>query len=1194
MQRFKLSYSLPIVFFLLCATFAYGQQTSRKLSGTPIGSTSIDYGTSQPSTTVNTPDCAFDGDTKTFYASYDRSRTWVGLDLGFPHVITKVGWCPRESQPKRVQLGVFEGSNSPDFIDAVPLYLIPEGGTANKLDYASVNVSRGFRYVRYVGPNDVRCNIAELEFYGYKGDGDDSKFYQITNLPTVSIHTYSGNDPQSKTTELESFLTITYDEGARIQEYPITTKGRGNASWGFPKKPWRIKFNDGKSHHMLKGSPLESPAKAKKWTLINNYGDKTLMRNILAFEISRRLDMPYTVYCQPVDVIMNGEYKGCYQLCDQITVDPNRVPIVEMEPEDTEDPLVTGGYLIEVDAYANQESSWFSSKRGIPVTIKSPDADEIVPAQSKYIKDYFNLLETDLWKSNYTDPDEGFRRRLDVESFLRHFLVGEFSGNIDTYWSVYLYKNREDDRFTVAPSWDFDLAFDNDQRCYPVSSRTNWLYCSGGSSANGMSSFVSRVLSDKAVKQRLTEIWTDMRDRGVFTSESMIAYVDSMAQVLQASQKLNFIRWPILNTRVHQNVAAYGSYEAEVDVLHNYFPTRIAWIDNFLNYKAAPVYKDSTYYISNAEELMAFANAVNNGANGSEAYLTADIDMAACSSSYVPIGSKVKPFKGLFDGRNFRIKNLNITGGDGFGVFGTVTGGATIKNLVLDSSSSVNGGAYVGIIGVSSGSGLITISCIGNEADITGSAQNAAGIIGCNMDSSCEFFISDCYNTGTITGSKESASICGWIGSNGLIQNCWNIGTVNGYEWGSDMVRGNTTIENCYSTFGDQVTTISMDPVSSGELCYNLNNGASEGICWYQTIGLDLHPVLDNSHGTVYKASDNSYYSKNNLKGDVNGDGKVTDADIPPLADYILNPVNPDFPTYRADMNGDNAIDVYDIVAIRNEIDKNTQKDDVFTARMYSANATIKAGGTRNINVTLSSAQTVTALQADIKFTPMLSANPESVQLGTIKSDSHIIRASQTDDGIRVLAYSPTLEPFVSRTGVAFSFVLNADSAFSGTTDFSLSNIRVTASDGTHAQINDASYTVSFAKTYISSIVFPEPDVEIIQGTSLTLTPKILPVLATNKELNWTTSNASVAFVDQQGNVVTGDMGDAVITATATDGSRISGSVNVHVVEDPQVGVLSLHSLPADAEIFSVTGVRLQRVTRSGVYIVNGKKVLVK
>ena len=1200
MQKFKKSNFLIIALLFSCAVCVYGQQTGKKLSGTPIGSTSIDYSTNKPSTTVNTPACAFDGDTKTFYASYDRSRTWVGLDLGTPHVITKVGWCPRESQPSRVQLGFFEASNSPDFLDAVPLYLIPEGGTANKLDYADVNVSRGFRYVRYVGPNDVRCNIGELEFYGYEGEGDDSKFYQITNLPTVSIHTYSGNDPQSKTVELESNLTITYDNGTRIQEYPITTKGRGNASWGFPKKPWRIKFNDGKSHHMLKDSPLESPAKAKKWTLINNYGDKTLMRNILAFEISRRLNMPYTVYCQPVDVVMNGEYKGCYQLCDQITIDPNRVPIVEMTPDDIEDPLVTGGYLVEVDAYANQESSWFSSKRGIPVTIKSPDADEIVPAQSKYIRDYFNLLETDLWKSNYTDPDEGFRRRLDLESFLRHFLVGEFSGNIDTYWSVYMYKNREEDRFTIGPSWDFDLAFDNDQRCYPVSNRSNWLYCSGGSSANGMSSFVSRVLSDKAAKQRLAEIWADMRDRGLFTSESMIAYVDSTAQVLDASQKLNFIRWPIFNSRVHQNVAAYGSYKAEVEVLHKYFPTRIAWIDKFLNYKAQPVYKDSTYYISNASELMAFANAVNHGANGSNAYLTKDIDMAAYSSTYTPIGTGEKPFMGTFDGNSFRIKNLKISGGNGFGVFGTVTGGANIKNLVLDSSCSIKGGAYVGVVGVSSGTGSVSISCVGNEADITGTAQNVSGIIGCNMNSSCEFFISDCYNTGTITGGNESASICGWIGSNGIMQNCWNIGTVSGYDWGADMVRGNTSLVNCYSSFGDQVTKISMETVRSGELCYKLNGESTEDVLWFQSIGTDEHPVFDKHSGTVYKAADGSYYSVNNLKGDVNGDNKVTDEDIPPLADYILNPTDSDFPVYRADMNSDKVVDVYDIIAIRNYIDGNPHMDGVFTARLYSANTTIKAGGTRKVSVTLSAAQMPTAYQADIRFGPLLSAKQESIQLGTIMSDKHIIRSSQTKDGIRILAYSPNQEPLVSRTGVAFSFVLDADSTFSEASDFMLSNIRVAAADGSHAQVNDITYSVGFAKTYVSSIVFPEPEVSILQGAVLTLTPTVMPTLATNKELSWVTSDASIASVDQQGNVVSVNLGDAVVTATATDGSRISGSVNIHVIEDPEVGVLSLHAIPTDAEVFDLCGRRINvqcsmlNGLKKGVYIVNGKKVLVK
>ena len=1205
MQTPKNNIFLTLALLFLSIGLVSAQSTAEKLSGTPIGSTSVDYSTGKASTTVNTPACAFDGDTKTFYASFDRSRTWVGLDLGTPHVITRVGWCPRESQPTRVQLGIFEASNSPDFLDAVPLYLIPEGGTANKLDYADINVSRGFRYVRYVGPNDVRCNIGELEFYGYEGEGDDSKFYQITNLPTVSIHTKVGYDPMDKVNDLESFLTITYDNGTRIQEYPILTRGRGNASWGFPKKPWRIKFNDGKSHRMLKGSPLESPAKAKKWTLINNYGDKTLMRNILAFETSRRLNMPYTVYCQPVDVIMNGEYKGCYQLCDQISIDPNRVPIVEMTPEDNEDPLVTGGYLIEIDAYASQEPSWFTSSKGIPVTIKSPDSDEITTAQSKYIKNYFNLLETDLWKSKYADPVEGFRRRLDLESFLKHFLVGEFSGNMDTYWSTYMYKNREEDRFTVAPCWDFDLAFDNDQRIYPVNGRSDWAYTGGSAAGDGrMRNFVSRILSDKAAKQQLVDIWSDMRDRGIFTAESFVAYVDSTAQVLDASQRLNFIRWPILNSRVHQNVSALGSYEAEVEVVRKYCRERIAWIDKFLNYKAGPVYKDSTYYISNAEELMAFAHAVSKGANGSNAYLTADIDMSAYSAEYIPIGTGTKPYRGTFDGRAHRILNLKIKGGDGFGVFGTVTGGATIKNFVLDSSSSISGGAFVGIVGVSSGSGLVSISCVGNEADITGTGQNVAGIIGCNMNSSCEFFLSDCYNTGTISGSKESASICGWTGNDGVIQNCWNIGTVNGYDWGHDMARGNSMLDNCYSTFGDQVTSITMGPVTSGELCYNLNKGATESICWYQTLGTDGHPVFENSHYTVYKAENGTYYCKNNLKGDINNDGKVTDEDISLLLDYIMNPIDTDFPVYRADMNNDNSLDIYDVVAIRNYIDGNLQKEELFTARLYAANTTIKAGGTRKVNVTLSASQMATAWQADIKCGSMLSVKPESIQLGTIVSESHVVRVGQTKDGIRLLVYSPTQEPLLNRTGAAFYFVLDADSAFTDVSTFTLSNIRVAAADGSHAEVGDASYNATFAKTYVSSIVFPESDVTIMQGSQSTLTPTVLPVLATNKVLTWSTSDATIASVDQQGNVVVGNLGDAVVTATATDGSRITGSVNIHVEDPMVVGIRPIPSPSRDGgEIYDLVGRRVQGARskgqensslKKGVYIVNGQKVFVK
>ena len=130
---------------------------------------------------------------------------------------------------------------------------------------------------------------------------------------------------------------------------------------------------------------LDAPAKAKKWTLIPNYSDKTLLRNLLAFEMSRQMGMTYTPYGTAVDVLLNGEYKGCYQLCDQVEINKNRVNITEMTPNDNQGSALTGGYLIEVDAYANQEISWFKSAKGNPVTIKSPDDDEITANQKQYI-----------------------------------------------------------------------------------------------------------------------------------------------------------------------------------------------------------------------------------------------------------------------------------------------------------------------------------------------------------------------------------------------------------------------------------------------------------------------------------------------------------------------------------------------------------------------------------------------------------------------------------------------------------------------------------------------------------------------------------------------------------------------------------------------------------------------------------------
>lgn len=541
-----------------------------KLTGVVIGTQeTVDYDSWSMSTTKNTCSNAFDGNLNTFFASWERSYTWAGLDLGQPFVITRVGWSPRNDVhgEERVLLGVFEGANSPDFMDALPLYVISEKGTIGVVSYADVNCSKGFRYVRYVGPSDARCNIAELEFYGHEGEGDDSHLYQVTNLPTVSVHTLDGVIPFDKETQITAQLTIISDHG--LLSEPGTIRERGNYSRTFPKKPYRIKFDK-------KQQVLDAPAKAKKWTLINNYGDKTLMRNLLAFELSRRLGMPYTPYGTVVDVLLNGEYKGCYQLCDQVEVQKGRVNVEEMTAEDNSGSALTGGYLIEVDAYAYDENSYFTSAKGNPVTIKSPDEDIITTEQHNYIQQHFNTME------------RNWRTYLDLNTFLRHFLVGELSGNTDTYWSVYMYKYRDNDLIYTGPVWDFDLAFDNDNRTYPVNQKKDYIYRSGGSCAGNMKAFVDQiVVNDAAAKAQLLAIWDEARQNGQ-TEENLTAFIDEMEEEIGASQKLNFLRWPIMNSYVHQNPRLWGSYAAEVQNVRQYMKNRIAWMDSKLNYVYTP------------------------------------------------------------------------------------------------------------------------------------------------------------------------------------------------------------------------------------------------------------------------------------------------------------------------------------------------------------------------------------------------------------------------------------------------------------------------------------------------------------------------------------------------------------------------------------------------------------------------------
>lgn len=540
------------------------ETTPVKLTRTIIGTQySVDYDNGNAkSTTVNTKDNVFDGNFDTYFASYDRSRTWVGLDLGEKHVITKVGYSPRKTQGGRVELAVIEGANEPDFSDALPIYMIKSAASEGVMHYGQVDCSRGFRYVRYVSPYDVRCNLAELEFHGYPSEGDDSKLYQLTNLPTVVVNIANGEEVIEKEKNLISNVYIISENGTDLLATSGTEiRGRGNASWNFEKKPYRLKFDK-------KQSPLGAPASAKKWTLISNHGDKTLMRNILAFEVSRRVGQPYTPFCHPVDLIINGEYRGCYQLCDQVEADEDRVPCED-------------GYLIEIDAYAWDEEVMFASSSGIPVTIKHPDEDDITDQQKKFINDYFNKFEAAALASNFTDQNNGYRKYLDLDSFLRNFIIGEFCANTDAFWSVYMYKDAADGKLYTGPTWDNDLSFDNDYRTHPIVTY-DYLCAVNGSFAGGqLKDIVMRIVKeDPQAKARLVELWDAALNEG--NLKGLGSYMEDTADLLNESQQLNFKRWRILDQWVHMNYQALGSYEAELGTVRNHINSRLNTLDQLV------------------------------------------------------------------------------------------------------------------------------------------------------------------------------------------------------------------------------------------------------------------------------------------------------------------------------------------------------------------------------------------------------------------------------------------------------------------------------------------------------------------------------------------------------------------------------------------------------------------------------------
>lgn len=271
---------------------------------------------------------------------------------------------------------------------------------------------------------------------------------------------------------------------------------------------------------------------------------------------------------------------------------------------------------------------------------------------------------------------------------------------------------------------------------------------------------------------------------------------------------------------------------------------------------------DGVYQISNANDLKEFSNMVASGNGNIDGALTQDIDMRGVND-FQPIGTTSSPYTGTFDGQQHYVRKLiiDLPEQEYVGLFGVLANGAYIKNVIVDDFSSIVGLRFVGgIAGGTKDGGSVTFENCGNEATVGATEENAAGICGVSMGSDCGIRMINCFNTGGISGGRESAALCGWVGNTGsVIQNCYNAGWVIGMDGSNSLWRnGNGKGSNNFDTYGNQGTLISEDEydLSCGAVCYQINGNQSDNVVWFQELGVDMHPVPFSSHGTVYAVGD--------------------------------------------------------------------------------------------------------------------------------------------------------------------------------------------------------------------------------------------------------------------------------------------------------------------------------------------------
>ncbi|MBR5136736.1 MAG: CotH kinase family protein [Clostridia bacterium] len=409
------------------------------------------------------------------------------------------------------------------------------------------------------------CTVTDKD--GQTRDYEVEVIYLKNELPIVYLTTDSGLAVTSK----EQYVTGTFSldctdsfmsQYLNINGKVIQIRGRGQSSWEqFDKKSYKIKFDT--KTEVLGMTPN------KKWVLIANHPDKTLMQNHIAMTMGSVLDnLAFTPHQYLVDVFFNGEYLGVYTIGEQLEVKNGRVDI---EPEEGDESLA---FLIELggrDDDALNPPKYYTVGYLRNFTIHYPEEEVISSNDVSRIKNYLRQCD------NAVKYLQDYEEYIDVDSLIDWIICYEMTYNLDGCMRRSCYMVLEPGgKLKMGPIWDFDLAFGNFHRY------TEGTWATLGSAADDTYvklNWVNCLVADPEFMDRLRARWDEIKDQLL---ADMLAEVDYTYQVTKPSATLNFQKWDVLGTRLFgqpYSTVNYKTYDAQVKRLRDYIIDRWNWLD---------------------------------------------------------------------------------------------------------------------------------------------------------------------------------------------------------------------------------------------------------------------------------------------------------------------------------------------------------------------------------------------------------------------------------------------------------------------------------------------------------------------------------------------------------------------------------------------------------------------------------------